>query len=184
MRKILFIAGIVMLFFSSCKERHKLYASDQLQIGAEGDTAWSIGMRKYTMSFNKYRRENGLPLLTKDFYLVNSGGDYAEWKNPASKYPGFDTKIVVWYGWGEKEPFLVWENNLYNGRNGEVLSFRYGRKNSDSLIMNYSSLDPLYIKEKDTLYWRSYRYFKSNKDTAQIFRKEQYDSILHDWGIR
>ena len=184
MKRIIFIAVFGFIIFSSCKyKQHRFYAKDELKLGADEDTLWRLAMKKFTLNFNTYRKDNNLPLLPENFYLLRSGGDYAEWKNPTGKYPAYDEKIITWFATYSDDPTLIWENNLIKGENGDWLRFRYGRHQSDSLILNYDLVDHSFRKETDSFYWRSYHYFHVS-GVRETLTKQQYDSVLTSWGVR
>ena len=135
-------------------------------------------LQQYSLAFNNYRKENQLPLLPAHFRLAKRGYDFASWQNPDPHYPAYTEKLLTWHSGGS----LLWENNLYRGQAGEILSFRYNRRAIDSFLLHYDTLETGYKRDVDTFFFRNYRYYDKN-GTRISLDKRQFDSILHAWNL-
>lgn len=183
--KDIFIYSCFVLFVlvCSCKQKNKcdwrtasaLEKIDRVKCLSQlpANDSFYAQLRKFSLSFNPYRRQNRIPVLSPDYeclYLcpgdVRWAGDIQEGEYVPPSHPYLKWKTVQWTG-----DTLLADWNLFVENSDKD---RWGK----TLVINYY-LDTISRKN----YKFEYIYSSGNPAPDISFNQHQADSLLKSWGL-
>jgi hypothetical protein len=181
----LFIYSFFILFIGlfSCKQKNQWEwrsASDLEQIDRakclsswpENDSLYAE-LRKFSLSFNPFRRQKGIPVLSQEFEClslcegdVRWAGDIKNGKSISLSYPFLKWKTIRWRADTLLADYSFYVENSEKDRWGKTLEISY-------------YLDTLQNKG----YLFEYNYSPGNPAPDISFTRDQADSLLKLWNL-
>lgn len=174
---------VIFVFLTSCKQKNNcewrtataLEQIDRVKClsqSPENDSLYAQ-LRKFSLSFNTFRRQNRIPVLLPDaecLYLcpgdVRWAGDIKQGEYVPPSEPYLKWKTVQWHG----DTLLADRSLFVENANRD----RWGK----TLVINYY-LDSVSKKN----YMFEYLYSSGNPAPDITFTQQQADSLLQSWGL-